>query len=98
MNELKEFADDVQWGQLFYEPGIVEEHGVDFDPRKERLRVLGRTFGSRVRHRGVKLYVSGAVTRLDANMEMLKLIEMRGWKPREHWWQFWRPNFYINFG
>lgn len=79
------------WGQQFFEPGIHEEHGVDLDPDKAVLIAQGRTYGQRVRHRGVKLYVSGASTPGYADEEMERLITERGWKVREHWWQFWRP-------
>lgn len=81
------------WGQEFYEPGIIEQHGVDLDPHHERLMTFGKTYGQRVRHRGVKLYVSGAATAAEADAEMLFLIGARGWKLREHWWQIWRPAF-----
>lgn len=81
------------WGQKFHEPGIVEEHGIDCDPDKRRLIAFRRTFGDTLIWRGVKLYVRGCVSRDECDTEMLRLIELREWKLREHWWQFWRPSW-----
>lgn len=81
------------WGQQFYEPGLVEEHSVDFDPDHRRLIEFRRTYGDTLIYRGVKLYVRGCVSREESDTEMLRLIELQGWTLREHWWQFWRVSW-----
>lgn len=76
-----------------YEPGIVEMHVVDNDPENELLATAGCSYGQRLVHRGVKLEVRGYATPEEADAELKRLIELREWKLRERWWQFWRPAF-----
>ena len=71
---------------------ITESMSADFDPDGSVLKETGTTYGQTLVHRHQMVSCSGASTQSQANYWCVsRAQEHYGWKWREKWWQFWRP-------
>lgn len=69
-----------------------ESMRADFDPKGERLKEFGTTYGRTIKHRGQLVSCAGALSQSHADMWCVsRAKEHYGWKFREKWWQIWRP-------